>query len=109
VHWFELAIAAFFGAVFTAFRVFPSSWGDPFAVRLTAGVFVVATAMLYLWFVDDERRPKAGALHRMLVAGSAGLLVAAITNGSGELYALLGLAGALAGYVGFRWLKHVPL
>jgi hypothetical protein len=109
MHRFELVVAAVFGAAFTAFRLFPGSWCEPFPVRLVAGVFVVATAMLYLWFVDDKRRPKAGAVHRVLVGGSAGLIVAAIANGTSELYALLALVGTIAGYIGFRWLKHVPL
>lgn len=109
MNWSMLGISAIFGAVFTAFHVFPARWCEPFPVRLAAGIFVVATAMSYLCFVDDERRPKAGALHRMLVGGSTGFVVAAIANGGGELYALLGLVGVMSGYVGFRWLKRVPI
>ena len=109
MHWFEFAIAVVFGILFTAFRVFPGAWCEPISVRIVAGVFVVATGMVYLFLVDDERRPKASALHRMTVGSASALIVAAIANGSSALYALLGLIGAMAGYVGFRWLKHVPL
>jgi hypothetical protein len=109
MHWLELSIAAIFAALFTAFRILPGEWCEPVSVRLVAGVFAVATAMLYLWLVDDERRPKAGAVHRMLVGGLTGLVVSAIAAGGGELYALLGLLGAMSGYFGFRWLKHVPI
>ena len=65
--------------------------------------------MLYLWFVDDERRPKAGAWHRIIVGAGAGLIVSTIASGPSELYALLGMVGGMAGYIGFRWIKHVPL
>lgn len=109
MHKFELAIAIALGALFTAFRVFPSGWCEPLPVRLIAGVFVVATTALYLFLVDDERKPKAGSVHGVLVGCAAGLVVAAIENGTVELYALLGLVGIILGYVGFRWLKHVPL
>jgi hypothetical protein len=109
MQWFELAIAALFGAAFTAFRLYPGTWCEPMPVRLIAGLFIVATAASYLFFVDDGRRPKVGPWHRVLVGAGTGLVVAAIASGSGELYALLGLAGAICGYLGFELLKHVPL
>ena len=109
MRWSELSLATVFGALFTAFYFLPGSWCDPAPVRPLAGAFVVVTAMFYLHFVDDERRPLVGAWHRILVGSAAGVIVAAISNGSGELYALLALVGAMLGYIGFRWLKHVPL
>jgi hypothetical protein len=108
MHWLELSIAVVFAALFTGFQFFPGGWCEPLSVKLVAGVFVVVSAMLYLWFVDDERRPKAGARHRLVVGGSTGLIVAAIAGGQFELHALLALIGVASGYVGFRWLKHVP-
>lgn len=109
MYIFELIIAAIFGAIFTAFHLLPAEWCEPLSVRLAAGVFVVATAAFYLAFVDEERRPKGGAWHRITVGAIAGCIVAAISNGAMDLYALLALVGAMLGYVGFRWLKHVPM
>jgi len=84
MRWAEFALATVFGALFTAFYFLTGSWFQPAPVRPLAGVLVVVATMFYLYFVDDERRPMAGTLHRMLV-------------------------GAMHGYVGFRWLKHVSL
>lgn len=109
MRWAELGLATILGALFTAFHFFPSSWCDPAPVRPLAGIFVVVTTMLYLYFVDDERRPIVGACHRILVGSAAGFVVAAISGGSGELYPALALVGALLGFIGFRWLKYVPL
>lgn len=109
MHWSELTFAAMGAVFFIAFYFFPGSWCEPISVRFFAGTFVVITSMLYLWFVDDERRPKAGAWHRIIVGAAAGLIVSAIAAGRSELYALLGIVGGMAGYIGFRWLKHVPL
>jgi len=106
---FELAIAVVFGALFTAFYVLPGAWCEPAAVRLLAGSFVLATAVFYLYAVEDNRRVKVGAWHRIAVGAAAGAVTAAISQGAGELYVLLILVGAMLGYVGFRWLKHVPL
>ena len=36
-------------------------------------------------------------------------LLALIAGGPPELYPLLGLLGGVAGYLGFRWLRHLPL
>lgn len=109
VRWLELLLAAIFGALFTAFQFLSGQWCEPTLVRPVAGIFVVLTAVLYLYFVDDERRPLVGVWHRMLFGAAAGFVVAAISNGPSELYALLTLVGAMLGYVGFRWLKHVPI
>ena len=109
MHRFELAIAAVFGALFTAFYVVPGAWSEPTSVRLIAGSFVLATVVFYLYAVEDNRRVKVGAWHRIAVGGAAGAVIAAISQGGGELYVLLSLIGAMLGYVGFRWLKHVPL
>lgn len=108
MRWVDLALAAIFGALFTAFQFLPGTWCDPAPVRPLAGIFVVVTTVLYLYFVDDTRHP-VGAWHRIAVGASAGLVVAAISNGVIELYPLLLLVGAMLGYVGFRWLKHVPI
>jgi len=109
MRWAELALVTVLGALFTAFYFLPGSWCEPAPVRPLAEILVVVTTMFYLHFVDDERRPTVGALHRMFVGSAAGVIVAAISSGSGELFALLALVGAMLGYVGFRWLKHVPL
>ena len=109
MHWSALLCAAVTAMAFVAFQFFPGHWCEPVAVRLAAGAFVVITSMLYLWFVDDARRPKAGAWHRILVGSIAGVVVSAIAGGPAVLYALLALVGGITGYVGFRWLKHVPL
>lgn len=109
MHWSELAFSAIAAAFFIAFRFFPGDWCEPPSIRFFAGAFIVITGMFYLGFVDDERRPKAGAWHRIIVGTSVGLIVAAIAGGTGDLYALLGMVGGMLGYIGFRWLKHVPL
>lgn len=109
MRWPEVALAAIFGALFTAFYFLPGSWCDPAPVRPLAGIFIVVATMFYLYFVDDERRPLVGTWHRILVGSVAGVIVAAISSGSSELHVLLALVGAMLGYVGFRWLKHVPL
>ena len=109
MHWSALLCAAVTAMAFVAFQFFPGRWCEPVSVRLAVGAFVVITSMLYLWFVDDARRPKARAWHRVLVGCVAGVVVSAIAGGPAVLYALLALVGGMAGYVGFRWLKHVPL
>ena len=109
MHWIALAYAAGVAAVFVLFQFFPGYWCEPVSVRLGAGLFVVIICALYLWLVDDERRPKAGAWHRILVGATAWLLLALIAGGPPELYPLLGLLGGVAGYLGFRWLRHLPL
>ncbi len=105
----ELGLAAILGALFTAFNFLPGSWSDPAPVRLLAGIFVVVATMFYLHLVDDDRRPLVGAWHRILVGSAAGITVAAIAGASVALYVLLALVGAVLGYIGFRWLKHLPL
>nr|WP_315467376.1 hypothetical protein [uncultured Undibacterium sp.] len=108
MRWFELTLVTVMGAIFTAFHFLPGPWCDPAPVRPLAGIFVVVVTMLYLYLVDDERRPLVGAWHRIGAGSVAGLILAAIASGSGELYALLAFVGALLGFIGFRWLKHVP-
>jgi hypothetical protein len=108
MRWIEFAFAAISSALFIAFHFLPGSWCGPAPVRPLAGVFIIVTAMLYLNFVDDERRTKVGSWHRILVGSTTGVIVAVISHGSAELYVLLALVGAMLGYVGFRWLKHVP-
>ena len=109
MRWAEFALALVFGALSTAFYFLPRSWFQPAPVRPRAGVLVVVATMFYLHFVDDGRRPLAGTLQRMLVGSAVGVIVAAISSGSGALFALLALVGAMHGYVGFRWLKLVSL
>lgn len=109
MHRAELGLAAILGALFTAFNFLPGSWSDPTPVRLLAGIFVVVATMFYLHLVDDDRRPLVGAWHRILVGSAAGITVAAIAGASVALYGLLALVGAVLGYIGFRWLKHLPL
>lgn len=109
MRWFELALAMVLGATFTAFHFLPGPWCEPAAVRPLAGIFVVVGTMFYLYLVDDERRPVLGVWHGILFGAVAGVVVAAIASGAGELYALLVFVGAMLGWIGFRWLKHVPL
>lgn len=109
MHWSELAVAAFGAAVFTAFYFFPGDWCEPMSVRFIVGAFIVITGAFYLWLVDDERRPKASAAHRIIIGSSVGLVVAAVAGGQSDLYGLLAMVGGILGYIGFRWLKHVPL
>lgn len=107
--WFELTLAFVFASLFMAFHFLSGSWCEPVSVKLVAGAFVVVAGMFYLWLVDDEHRPKVGALHRIIVGGAVGLVVAAIAQGSTELYVLLMLVGVMLGYIGCRWVKHVPM
>lgn len=109
MRWFELTLATVMGAIFIAFHFLPRSWCDPAPVRPLAGIFVVMVTIFYLYLVDDERRPLVGAWHRIGVGSVAGVIVAAIAGGSGELYAVLAFVGAMLGFIGFRWLKDVPL
>jgi drug/metabolite transporter superfamily protein YnfA len=109
MRWFALFVAAVCGVAFVAFYLLPGRWSEPLPIRLFAGVFIVVTAMVYLWFVEEERPLRVGPWHRGLVGALAGIAVAAIGSGSGELFALLALVGAASGFIGFRWLKHVPL
>nr|WP_315485665.1 hypothetical protein [uncultured Undibacterium sp.] len=109
MRWFELTIATVFGALFIAFHFLSGPWCDPAPVRPLAGIFVVVVTMFYLHLVDDERRPLVGAWHRICVGAVAGVNVAAIASGSGAMYVLLAFVGAMLGFIGFRWLKHVPL
>ena len=109
MRWTELGLSALWGSLFTAFYFLTGSWCEPAPVCPLSGIFVVAATMFYLNFVDDERRPLVGAWRRIFVGATAGIIVAAISSGSGELYALLALGGAMLGYIGFRWLTHVPL
>jgi len=109
MRWLELSCAIVCGALFTAFRFFPGGWCEPLSVRLCAAIFVAVTGAFYLWLVDEERRPKVGSIHRIMVGSSVGLVAAAIVGGPFELFGLLAVSGALLGYIGFRWLKHVPL
>lgn len=108
MRWFELALATMFGALFTAFHFLPGPWCDPAPVRPIAGIFVLVVTMFYLHLVDDERRPVVGAWHRIGVGAVAGVVLTAISGGSGELYILLAFIGAILGFIGFRWLKHIP-
>nr|WP_314861975.1 hypothetical protein [uncultured Undibacterium sp.] len=109
MRWFELTIATVFGALFIAFHFLSGPRCDPAPVRPLAGIFVVVVTMFYLHLVDDERRPLVGTWYRICVGSVAGVIVAAIASGTGELYALLAFVGALLGFIGFRWLKHFPL
>jgi hypothetical protein len=109
MRWQALGFASLCSALFVAFYFFPGSWCEPRQVKFLGGAFVVVTGALYLWFVDDERRPMAGTLHRILIGTSVGVVVAAIAGGPFELFGLLSICGAVLGYIGFRWLKHVPL
>lgn len=109
MRWFELAIAAIFASLFTASHLLPVAWCEPFPVRLFAGIFAVVTGAMYLCLVDDERRPRADAMHRMVVGAGTGVVVATISRGDLELHVLLALAGAMAGWIGFRWFRHVSL
>lgn len=109
MHWPELAFAALTAALVVVFRLLPIDWVDSFQIKFIAGTLIVLVAMFYLYFVDDERRPKAGAWHRIAVGAATGFVVALLVRGTFELYGLLVLGGALLGYFGFRWLKHVPL
>jgi hypothetical protein len=107
--WFALGLAAAMAAFFVAFQFLPGAWCEPLSVRVMAGLFIVLTAAFYLRLVDTDRGAKPGALHRMLVGGSAGLVVAAIAAGSGELHAALAIIGALLGLGGMRWIDHLRL
>jgi len=109
MHWFKLILSTVFGALFTAFHFLPGSWCDPAPVRPFAGICVVVVTMSYLHLVDDERRPLVGVWHRIIVGSVAGVIVAAIASGSGAMYVLLAFVGAMLGFIGFRWLRHVPI
>jgi hypothetical protein len=108
-HWSALLVACATAAALSAYWIFPGDWCDSLSVRTAFGLLMGITAMLYIWFVDDERRPLAGTAHRVLVGGLTGVVLAAIAGGPGMLYALLAVLGAMLGYVGFRWLKHLPI
>lgn len=108
-HWSALVMASATASALSAYWIFPGDWCDSFSARTAFGIFVCITSMLYIWFVDDERRPLAGTAHRLLVGGLTGFVLAVIVGGPDVLYALLVLVGAMLGYVGFRWLKHLPI
>jgi hypothetical protein len=67
MHRFELAIAAVFGALFTAFYVVPGAWSEPTSVRLIAGSFVLATAVFYLYEPHRVSRRPVGLSQTGLV------------------------------------------
>ena len=108
-HWSALLMASATASALSAYWIFPGDWCNSFSVRTAFGFFVCITSVLYIWFVDDERRPLAGTAHRVLVGGLTGIVLAVIAGGPSVLYALLVLVGAMLGYVGFRWLKHLPI
>lgn len=109
MRWPELGFAVLTAVMVIAFRVSPTEFTSLSQVRLLAGALIVLTAMFYLYFVDDKRKPLAGAGHRVVVGSTTGFVIALLVGGTFELYGLLVLVGALLGYIGFRWLKHVPL
>ena len=104
----ELFIAIFFGAfiTITCFIEYFSFCADNdllSKIRIIFASFVTIVAILYLWIVDDKRRPLASTWHRIRVGVGAGITVAAICNGPIELYILLVIIGAILGYFGCQW------
>lgn len=55
-------------------------------------------ALSYLALVDDERKPKAGATHRVVFGAFCGLTIAAIYNSVTIGYVLGILVGGILGY-----------
>jgi hypothetical protein len=107
MHWPAFAAALLTSAIALVFHVVPGAWCESPNVRGVAAIFVFLVLVAYLVFVDDERRPKVGALHRIVFGAVCGVAIASIYSSSSAGFALGALAGGTLGYIGIHWAKYV--
>ena len=55
----------------------------------------------------NERRPKVGALHRIVFGAVCGVAIASIYSSPSAGFALGALVGGTLGYIGIHWAKYV--
>lgn len=109
VYWFELGFALLVSGVYVAFQVIPYGWSESSKIQGGAAIFVFLVCTFYLALVDDERKPKAGATHRVVFGAFCGLTIAAIYNSVTIGYVLGILVGGILGYTGVYWVKYVRI
>jgi hypothetical protein len=107
MRWLEFVAALLTSAIAVAFYVVPGAWSESPNVRGVAAIFVFLVLVAYLVFVDDERRLKVGALHRILFGAVCGLAIASIYSSPIAGFALGALVGGTLGYIGIYWAKYV--
>jgi hypothetical protein len=107
MRWLEFAAALLTSAIAVACYVLPGAWSESPNVRGVAAIFVFLVLVAYLVFVDDERHPKVGALHRIVFGTFCGLAIASIYSSPSAGLALGALVGGTLGYIGIHWAKYV--
>ena len=107
MRWPEFVSALLTSAIALAFYVVPGAWCESPNVRGVAAIFVFLVLVAYLAFVDDERRPKVGALHRIVFGAVCGVAIASIYSSPSAGFALGALVGGTLGYIGIHWAKYV--
>ncbi len=107
MRWIEFAAALLTSAIAVACYVLSSAWSESPNVRGVAAIFVFLVLVAYLVFVDDERHPKVGALHRIVFGGFCGLAIASIFSSPSAGFVLGALIGGTLGYIGIHWAKYV--
>ena len=107
MRWPEFSAALLTSAIALAFHVVPGAWCESPNVRGIAAIFVFLVLATYLVFVDDERRPKVGALHRIVFGAVCGVAIASIYSSPFAGFALGALVGGTLGYIGIHWAKYV--
>ncbi len=107
MRWIEFAAALLTSAIAVACYVLPDTWSESPNVRGVAAIFVFLVLVAYLAFVDDERRPKVGALHRIVFGAVCGIAIASIYSSPSAGFALGALVGGILGYIGIHWAKYV--
>ena len=70
-------------------------------------LFVICVFVVYVGFIDDERRPTKSHLFRIGVGILAGVTVATIYQVQPEAYFLGALVGGFLGWLGILWIKHL--
>ena len=107
MRWLDFSAALLVSAIALAPYVVSGVWGESFNVRGAAAIFVFLVFVAYLVFVDSERRPKAGTLHRIVFGAVCGMAIASIYSSPSAGFALGALVGGTLGYIGIYWAKYV--
>jgi len=90
-----------------ALPIAPGGWPSMVTWLLAVLIFGVFVGVIVVTETDRDCRGPRGTRLRVLTGAMSLMAMALVLGGSFELAALGALVGAMLGYVGIHWLRHV--